>query len=89
MHQITKGFDLGVTDRQVEILVGLSPRRREIAQMLATGATFADIALKLGISESTVKNHVFQIGRLLCAGSSIKIAAVALVAEHRQARRAA
>lgn len=43
------------------LLDRLSPRQLEIAQMLAKGRRYKDIARDLGISPSTVTNHVNQI----------------------------
>jgi DNA-binding CsgD family transcriptional regulator len=39
----------------------LSPKEREIARALAEGLSNKQIAAKLGIAESTVKNHIYSI----------------------------
>jgi DNA-binding NarL/FixJ family response regulator len=39
----------------------LSGREHEVAKMIAQGLRNKDIALEMGISEQTVKNHVHQI----------------------------
>lgn len=36
----------------------LSPREREVAEMVAQGKTNAQIALETGLTEATVKNYV-------------------------------
>jgi len=36
----------------------LSPREREVAEMVAQGKTNAQIALETGLSEATVKNYL-------------------------------
>ena len=41
--------------------VHLTPREREILHLLANGATNREIALKLVVSEGTVKNHISNI----------------------------
>ena len=43
----------------------LSPRELEVLRGLATGATNAHIARRLGISEHTVRNHVHSVTRKL------------------------
>lgn len=40
---------------------GLSPRQREVAALVATGLRNKDVALALGISVATVKDHVHRI----------------------------
>jgi two-component system, NarL family, nitrate/nitrite response regulator NarL len=42
----------------VNSLRGLSPREQEILQALVTGASNKLIAIKLGITEATVKVHL-------------------------------
>ncbi len=39
----------------------LTPRQREVADLVATGLTNAQIAVKLHLSERTVENHVFNV----------------------------
>ncbi|MFD6815662.1 response regulator transcription factor [Microbacterium sp. NPDC060132] len=41
-----------------EVLAQLSPREREVARALATGASNDDIARRLFLSANTVKTHV-------------------------------
>ena len=47
----------------------LSPREREIVELLASGARNAEIATQLVISETTVKSHVRAVTRKLRASS--------------------
>jgi DNA-binding NarL/FixJ family response regulator len=42
-------------------LAVLSPREREVAQLIAAGLTNAEIAQRLGIRVATVKDHVHRI----------------------------
>ncbi|EHN09142.1 DNA-binding response regulator [Patulibacter medicamentivorans] len=44
---------------------GLSPREREILELIATGATNPEIALKLHLSPHTVKEHTSSLYRKL------------------------
>jgi DNA-binding CsgD family transcriptional regulator len=43
------------------MLVSLSPRERDVLHELARGATYADIAANLFLSENTVKTHVSSV----------------------------
>lgn len=61
----------------------LTPREREVLEYLCTGATNAQIAAALAVSEGTVKSHVRQILKKL--GVSTRAAAVAtfIRSDHR------
>lgn len=59
------------------VLVGLTPREREIAERLRAGATTAAIAAALFISRATVRNHVQNIFAKL--GVHTRLEAVALL----------
>nr|WP_173667326.1 helix-turn-helix transcriptional regulator [Frankia torreyi] len=48
---------------------GLTPREREVLRLLAAGATNAQIANALTVSETTVKSHVKHILRKLRASN--------------------
>lgn len=43
----------------------LSPRQRQIAEMIADGYINKAIAAKIGIQHSTLRNHIRQIARKL------------------------
>lgn len=59
-----------------ELMEALTPREREVLQMLASGLVNKEIAAKLSISEHTVKFHVASIlGKL---GASTRTEAVSL-----------
>jgi DNA-binding CsgD family transcriptional regulator len=55
----------------------LSPREREVLLELARGATYADIAARLYVSENTVKTHVSSLYGKLAASRRSEALAVA------------
>jgi DNA-binding NarL/FixJ family response regulator len=52
----------------------LTPREREVAQCAATGARNKEIAWQLGISEGTVKLHLFRAYRKLKVDNRVRLA---------------
>ncbi|MFF0295311.1 response regulator [Kitasatospora sp. NPDC004615] len=56
----------------------LSPRERQIAELVSDGATNAEIAADLFLSPGTVKNHLANIQRKLATRNRVGIAAWAL-----------
>lgn len=56
----------------------LSPREQEVLELLAKGKTNKGIALSLGISENTVKNHMKNILEKLHLENRVQAAAYAL-----------
>lgn len=60
---------LQTTDATGEGLVQLTPREREILQTLRQAPRNADVAVQLGISPMTVKNHLRNIMRKLGAAN--------------------
>ena len=48
-------------DREAPALAPLSPREREVLDIVATGATNSAIAHRLGLSPKTVGNHISAI----------------------------
>ena len=60
----------------------LSPRERQIATLVADGATNAEIAAELFLSPGTVKNHLAHIQRKLGTRNRVGIATWSLA--HRQ-----
>ncbi len=60
--------------------IALTPRQAEVLQLLADGASTADIAAELHLSNETVRNHVRHILRALGAHSRLEAVAIA----HRQ-----
>lgn len=73
--------------RNEAILGALSPRERETLELLAEGLDTEGMATRLGISATTVRNHVQRLLRKLGVGSRLE--AVALLYKpaptHRQA----
>jgi DNA-binding CsgD family transcriptional regulator len=64
------------TDGAAELLGQLTPREREIAVMVGTGATTFSIARQLGISTHTVDAHLTRIYRKLGVPSRTGLAAM-------------
>ncbi|MFQ5989644.1 MAG: response regulator [Candidatus Methylomirabilales bacterium] len=56
----------------------LSPREREVLELLTSGATNKEIASSLGIAENTVKNHLKNILEKLHLENRVQAAAFAL-----------
>jgi DNA-binding NarL/FixJ family response regulator len=56
----------------------LTPREREILQLLADGMSNADVAQQLFISQETVKSHVRHILAKLEADTRTQAVAIAL-----------
>lgn len=56
----------------------LSARQREIVNLIASGKTNREIADTLGITESTVKNHVHVLFAKLGVTNRTKVAMIAL-----------
>ena len=52
----------------------LAPREQEIAKCVAEGARNKEIARRLGISEGTVKLHLFHAYRKLGVGNRVGLA---------------
>ncbi|MBP0451353.1 response regulator transcription factor [Kitasatospora sp. RG8] len=66
----------GGQDRQgPEFIEELTPREREIAQLVAGGATNAEIGAQLFITAGTVKNHLATVQRKIGARNRVGIAA--------------
>ena len=57
---------------------GLSPREREVLELLTWGLTTREIASRLFVSVHTVRNHVRNITAKLGVGSKVEAVAVAL-----------
>lgn len=52
----------------------MTPRETEIAMLIAQAKTNRQVALECGISEQTVKNHVWRIMEKLDCSSRVGIA---------------
>ncbi|NBM19628.1 response regulator [Streptomyces sp. GC420] len=70
-------------DPQDEVLAGLSPREREILELIGEGLTNRQIGKRLYLSEKTVKNHISRL--LAKLGVERRIQAAVLATEHRPA----
>ena len=78
--EVTQILALG-TDRPASTLGMLTPREAEIAELLATGRSNAEIAKSLDLSLFTVKNHVSNILMKLHVRSRTEAAAFILSPE--------
>ncbi len=65
-------------------LDSLSPRQREITRMLASGHRVVTIARELGISQSTVRNHLSLIFRKVGVGSQAELVEVVTAEDRRK-----
>ncbi len=82
MHQAENG----PAERHLHRTVAsLTPRQREIADLIAAGLTNAEIAARLMLTEGTVGNHVEHILRR--TGARNRIQAAVWVTEHRLCAR--
>jgi DNA-binding NarL/FixJ family response regulator len=76
LHPLEVGAARPARNEQVELIEPLTPREREVLQMLAGGLSNKEIAARMKISEHTAKFHVAQIlGKL---GASSRTEAVAI-----------
>ena len=62
--------------RESPVLAGLSPREREVLEVIATGANNATIAQRLGLAPKTVGNHISAI--LLKLGVATRTEAIVI-----------
>ena len=56
----------------------LTPRELEVIKLLASGCTYSQIAVRLGISAHTVKTHVDRIFEKLAANDRAQAVAIAV-----------
>lgn len=58
--------------------VDLTPREKNVLEMLARGKSYADVGATLGVSENTVRSHVRSIYEKLGASSKTEAVMIAL-----------
>jgi DNA-binding CsgD family transcriptional regulator len=68
---------LSVKPRAPASSPALSPRQREVLELLAEGIQARQIADRLGLSEATVRNHIRIVLRKLDSHSQLEAVAVA------------
>jgi DNA-binding NarL/FixJ family response regulator len=66
-------FDMLLDDQRTRVM--LSPREREVAQLVARGLSNKEVARELGLSDGTVKIHVHSIFQKLGAKSRYRLIA--------------
>jgi DNA-binding NarL/FixJ family response regulator len=76
--KILEEFTRQVRPRKGTTLAGLSPREREVLELLTRGAVNKEIAAALKISENTVKNHLKNIMEKLHLENRVQVVAYAL-----------
>ena len=59
----------------------VSPREKEVLNLICEGFSNKEIAMKLGISEQTVKNHVSALMEKSCTHSRTQLAIVSIQME--------
>lgn len=69
---------VSTTDPARALLAPLSPRRREVAELMLQGASNKEIAQSLKLSLGTVKDHVHDIFRILGIRSRAALMTAAL-----------
>lgn len=75
-------IDIEVVDPPpVDVLDALTPREREVAQLVATGLSNAEAAARLGVSTITIGCHLVSVYRKLRLFGRIELAALVLLAE--------
>jgi DNA-binding NarL/FixJ family response regulator len=60
----------GVTERQH---LNLTPRQREVLELLSDGYTMKEVAKKLGISTRTAESHKYEMMEGLGVGSTAEL----------------
>jgi DNA-binding CsgD family transcriptional regulator/pimeloyl-ACP methyl ester carboxylesterase len=76
VHEIDEFLSV-TTDRGAELLLEeLTPREREVLELVAQGLSNTSISARLKISEKTVRNHVSIILSKLGAGSRAQVVAI-------------
>ncbi|MDA3624302.1 response regulator transcription factor [Saccharopolyspora oryzae] len=63
--------------REIQLVRGLSARERQVLELLADGRSNADIGLRLGLTEATVKSYVSTVLSKLGAQNRVQAALIA------------
>lgn len=62
---------------EMELIKGLSPRRREVFDMVVSGKSSAEISIAMGITLGTVKQHRAMILRQLNLSNAVQMTMLA------------
>jgi DNA-binding CsgD family transcriptional regulator len=75
---VTAAFELvnPLTDLELRSRFGLSAREIEVARLVATGMSNQEVALKLGVSYFTARNHVERLLSKLGVGNRARVGAI-------------
>ncbi|MHC0433581.1 ATP-binding protein [Streptomyces sp. O3] len=74
LHAVLAPPERAGADRDRDFGHPLTPREREVAELVADGLTNREIARRLGIAEWTAVNHVRKIMRKLACTSRVQVA---------------
>ena len=75
LHPLREGANGGGPPPRTEPEPALTPRQREILQLLSDGQRVKQIAIRLHIAETTVRNHIRAILRALGVNSQLEAVA--------------
>jgi len=77
--EVVQGIATGTYDPAAERALGnLTPRQREVLQLVAEGRTLKEIAAEINISVKTVEFHKSQLMQRLTVHSSAELTAIAI-----------
>jgi DNA-binding NarL/FixJ family response regulator len=78
LTSVARGMRADPFRPSAETLGALGPREREIAQLVASGSNNKDIAIRLNVSEATVKAHLTSVFRKLNVSDRLRLALLVL-----------
>ncbi|MDF1566717.1 MAG: helix-turn-helix transcriptional regulator [Spirochaetaceae bacterium] len=76
IREMSSIVSAGGTERMVPEELPLTARERDIAESVAQGLTYGEIADNLGISPNTVRNHVANVYKKLSVRSKVELLGV-------------
>ncbi len=76
VHEGAQPLDAGLGDDVVDVF-GMTPREREVLQLLAEGCSTDEIMARLFVSRNTVRTHVQKVIGKLGAHSKLEAVAIA------------
>lgn len=64
-------------------LIEMTPRQRQVAELLASGLTREQVAARLGVSVNTVRAHIAMIGLRLPGDGALRVRITRWVMQQR------